>query len=53
LNGRIAEIFKNWLENYFPDKFEKVWNQIQNLHQGKVNDSTWGQRMKGQALKLI
>jgi DNA repair photolyase len=47
LNGRIAEIFKKWLENYFPDRFEKVWHQIENLHQGKVNDSNWGQRMKG------
>jgi len=47
LNGRIAEIFKKWLENYFPERFEKVWHQIENLHQGKVNDSNWGQRMKG------
>lgn len=47
LNGRIAKIFKKWLENYFPDRFEKVWNQIENLHQGNVNDSNWGQRMIG------
>jgi len=47
LNGRIAEIFKKWLQNYYPDRFEKVWHQIEKLHGGNVRDSTWGQRMKG------
>ncbi|WNB17906.1 PA0069 family radical SAM protein [Marivirga arenosa] len=47
LNGRIAEIFKKWLENYFPERFDKIWHQIQSLHNGNVNDSNWGQRMKG------
>lgn len=47
LNGRIAEIFKKWLENCFPDRSEKVWHQIENLHGGNVNDSIWRQRMRG------
>ncbi|SMG52551.1 DNA repair photolyase [Marivirga sericea] len=47
LNGRVAEIFKGWLENHYPNRSQKVWHQIENLHQGQVNDSNWGQRMKG------
>lgn len=47
LNGAIGELFKDWLDKNYPLRSEKVWNQIGWLHKGNVNDSEWGQRMKG------
>lgn len=47
LNGAISEIFKDWLYKTFPDRAEKVWNQISACHEGQVNDSRWGKRMSG------
>lgn len=47
LNGNIKHLFKDWLIENFPDRAEKVWNQISEVHGGAVNDSEWGRRMKG------
>ena len=47
LNGSIAKIFEDWLRKNFPDRFDKVWNQICSLHGGSVNDSNFGRRMAG------
>lgn len=48
LNGAIAGIFEDWLKANFPDRFEKVWHMIQSCHGGKVNDSRFGERMRGE-----
>jgi DNA repair photolyase len=47
LNGSIGKIFEDWLRKNFPDRFDKVWNQISSLHEGQVNDSEFGRRMRG------
>ncbi len=48
LNGAIGPIFKDWLQKNFPDRSDKVWNQICDSHGGKVNDSRFGVRMRGE-----
>ncbi|MEQ9592715.1 MAG: PA0069 family radical SAM protein [Cyclobacteriaceae bacterium] len=48
LNGSVAKVFEDWMRKNFPDRFEKVWNQISELHGGSVNDSTFGRRMSGE-----
>jgi DNA repair photolyase len=48
LNGSIGQLFEDWLQKNFPDRFEKVWNQICSLHGGNVNDSQYGRRMSGE-----
>jgi len=48
LNGAIGKIFEDWLKKNFPDRFEKVWNQICEMHGGNVNDSQFGRRMSGE-----
>lgn len=48
LNGSIGKIFEDWLKKNFPDRFEKVWNQICSMHGGHVNDSQFGRRMTGE-----
>lgn len=47
LNGAIGKIFEDWLRKNFPERFDKVWNQICSLHGGHVNDSQFGRRMVG------
>jgi len=47
LNGAIGGIFQDWLFKSFPDRAEKVWNQISACHEGHVNDSRWGNRIVG------
>jgi len=48
LDGTIGQIFEDWLRKNFPDRFDKVWNQICSMHGGNVNDSEFGRRMKGE-----
>lgn len=48
LNGAISQIFKDWLSRNFPDRFDKVWHMIQDCHNGNVNDSRFGTRMRGE-----
>lgn len=47
LNGAVGVLFHDWLHKAFPDRAEKVWNLICSCHEGKVNDSRWGNRMVG------
>ena len=48
LNGAIKLIFHDWLYKNFPDRADKVWHSIEQGHDGKVNDSRWGVRMRGE-----
>lgn len=48
LNGSIKILFHNWLYKNFPDRADKVWHLIEGSHDGKVNDSRWGVRMRGE-----
>lgn len=47
LNGAIGEIFTQWIEKAMPDRAQKVLHLIESCHQGKLNDSNWGERMRG------
>ena len=47
LNGDVAEIFSDWLYKTMPDRALKILNKIKEAHGGKLNDSTFGRRMKG------
>jgi DNA repair photolyase len=47
LNGAIGLIFEDWLRKNYPDRFDKVWHMIQSCHGGSVNDSRFGERMRG------
>ena len=48
LNGVIGDIFHDWLYKNFPDRADKVWNQICDCHGGQVNDSRWFTRTRGE-----
>lgn len=44
----VAPLFSDWLSRHYPDRKEKVLGRIRDMRGGKLNDSTWRIRMKGQ-----
>lgn len=48
LNGQIAEIFEDWARTTIPDRADRILNQIAECHNGAVNDSEFGRRMRGE-----
>lgn len=48
LNGAIKFLFHDWLYKNFPDRADKVWHLIEASHNGQVNDTRWGLRMRGE-----
>lgn len=47
LNGAIAEVFENWLRVNFPDRAQKVINQIKEVNGGLLSNTIAGKRMTG------
>ena len=47
LNGAVAPLFKDWIHKAFPLKAEKVLSLISDMHHGKLNNATFGERMRG------
>lgn len=47
LMGANEQLFENWLEEYYPDRKEKVMNQIRELHNGRAGSSEFGMRGRG------
>jgi DNA repair photolyase len=46
----VAPLFEKWLETHFPDRKEKVLNRLRSLRGGKLNDSQWGKRLRGEGV---
>jgi DNA repair photolyase len=44
----VASLFETWLDQHFPEKKNKVLNRVRELREGKLNQSKFGQRMRGQ-----
>jgi DNA repair photolyase len=43
----VSTLFQDWLENHFPGRKEKVLERIRAMHDGRLNDSRFGMRMRG------
>jgi DNA repair photolyase len=48
LNGSVKLLFHDWLYKNFPDRADKIWHMVEQSHGGKVNDSQFGRRMRGE-----
>lgn len=46
----VKDLFEEWLRRHFADRAEKVLNRIRALRDGKLNDATWGDRMRGHGI---
>jgi DNA repair photolyase len=47
LSGRTLPVFRERLEQAFPQRASKIWSAIQQVRGGKLNDSRWHERMHG------
>jgi DNA repair photolyase len=50
LNGQIATLFEDWARKTIPDRADRILNQIAECHGGKLNDSNWGRRIRGEGI---
>jgi len=46
----VAPLFEKWLETHFPGRKDAVLNRLRSLRGGKLNDSQWGTRMRGEGI---
>lgn len=44
----VAPLFREWLEEAFPDRAARVMNRVRALHGGRDYDPEWGKRMRGE-----
>src|SRR5207249_320600 len=44
----VSTLFEAWLEQHFPQRKEKVLGRIRELRGGRLNDSRFGSRMRGE-----
>jgi DNA repair photolyase len=46
----VGGLFEAWLTQHFPDRKDKVLHRIRSIRQGKMNDSRFGSRMRGEGI---
>jgi DNA repair photolyase len=46
----LGALFEQWLSQHMPTKKAKVLKRIREMHGGKLNDSRFGMRMRGQGI---
>lgn len=44
----VSAIFEDWLQQHRPERKEKVLSAIRGMRGGKLYDSVWGDRMRGE-----
>lgn len=43
----VKQIFESWLELHYPERKTRVLNKIRGMREGKLYQSRWGTRMRG------
>jgi DNA repair photolyase len=46
----VKDLFEAWLDQHMPDRKEKILNRIRSIRGGKLNNSDFGLRMRGQGI---
>lgn len=47
LPWEVKEVFETWLQAHFPDRAQRVLHRIEDLRNGRRNDTAFGSRMRG------
>ena len=47
LPGAVENLFSNWIEEIAPDRAAKILGRVREVHAGKLADSKFGRRMRG------
>ncbi len=46
----VADLFEAWLERHYPERKGKVLNRIRDIRGGKLNQTRFGERMRGSGI---
>ena len=46
----VKTLFEQWLEQYYPEKKNKVLNRLREIRDGKLNDPNFTTRMRGNGI---
>jgi DNA repair photolyase len=44
----VAPLFRDWLAEHYPDRFNRVMGKVREMHGGKDYSPEWGKRMRGE-----
>ncbi len=50
LPGAVERVFESWLAQHLPDRKEKILNRLRSMRGGRLNDSRFGNRMRGEGV---
>jgi DNA repair photolyase len=50
LPREVGPLFRDWLDEHYPDRARKVMGLVRELHGGRDYDPEWGRRMKGEGV---
>jgi DNA repair photolyase len=48
LPGAVESIFLSWMEEHCPDRAEKIKSRLRSMRGGRLNESAFGKRMRGE-----
>jgi len=48
LPNEVADLFRDWLAEHYPDRAKRVMGRIRDMQGGRDYDPSWGTRMTGQ-----
>jgi DNA repair photolyase len=44
----VKDLFQTWVHEHYPDRADKILNRIRSIRDGKLNNSEFGSRMRGE-----
>jgi DNA repair photolyase len=47
----VAQLFREWLAETFPDRAARVMRAVRELHGGRDYDPAWGKRLRGEGVR--
>ncbi len=50
LPHEVKDLFREWLENHYPDRAKHVMSLVNDIRGGRDNDARFGSRMRGQGV---
>jgi DNA repair photolyase len=50
LPGAVESLFQEWLQQTYPDRAGKILNRLRSLRDGRLSDSRFGRRMRGEGV---
>ncbi len=50
LPAEVSPLFRDWLDEHYPDRAHRIMAQVREMHGGKDYDAQWGKRMTGEGV---